>query len=161
MEDERFAFAIDALYGVIDLPAPLRGELGASHSLTVDDVPVTLEPSPNGTAALVSAVVGVLDEAEPRRSQEANAVLREGFALTADNAAALTCDGAEVRAIARVSIERASDPHGLGLDLKRAVEDVVERVMLHGAQLSSRRGTAPAPAPQTSVDIGETMIFRP
>ncbi|MEM6959518.1 MAG: hypothetical protein AAF645_27790 [Myxococcota bacterium] len=161
MDDDRFAFAVDALYGVIDLPAPLASEVGALHTMSVDDVLVTLTESSNGGAIIVSATVGTLAEEEPARSQDAKALLREGFALTADNAAALTVDGEAVVATAMVPLRDRHGAERQGQELKRAVEDVLERVMIHGPQLSSRRPAAPITAADTSSEADAAMIFRP
>ena len=160
MDDDRFAFAVDALYGVIDLPAPLASEVGVAHTMSVDDVPVTLTESANGSAILVSAPIGVLAEEEPARSQDVEALLREAFALTADNGAALTFDGEAVLATAIVSLSERLDAERQGQDLKRAVENVLEQVMIHGPKLSSGRPAAPVTVADTSSDAHAAMIFR-
>ncbi|MEM7693072.1 MAG: CesT family type III secretion system chaperone [Pseudomonadota bacterium] len=157
MDDDRFAFAVDALYGAIDLPAPLATELGPTHTMHVDDVAVTLAQSPNGSALLVSATVGTLPTEEPARTKAAETLLREGFALTGGSVAALTVDGERVRATAMVPDAAGARAEQMGEALKRAVEDVMERVIIHGATLSM----PDAPRTADTRDVGAAMIFRP
>lgn len=161
MRDEGFASALDALYGAIDLPAPLRGEVDTTHALTVDGVRVSLAESANGGAVIVSTILGPVPPAEPQRSQALAALLGEAFPLTADNGAALTLEGDAVATHARVPLNWSAPRTTMGLALRRAVEDVVERAMIHGGQLTTPdRATDPAgdgaaPVPTT------VMIFRP
>jgi len=168
--DTRFVRAIDALYAVLDLPAPLRGEVDETHVLLAGDTQVTIALAPNGRAAIVSAPVGHLPGTDPLRAEKGRTLLKASLALMRSNAAAIVFDGPPaadgsraVRASARASLEE--DSLVAGERLKLAIEDVLDLVEIHTPTLSGGSQTIPLANPRAAADTAaagaETLIFRP
>jgi len=168
-----FAQALDALYVLLDQPAPLREEVAdGRHAITVEmragQVALTLSVSPNERAVLIETRDGprfALDAA--LRERQIASVLQTALGLAATNGASAgvepvpgEADGLRLRLQARVGL---SGPRNqIGAALKAAIEDVIEQAEWQGAHLDvpGLGGTTPGlrgrPAPSA-----DEYIFRP
>lgn len=168
-----FAQALDALYVLLDQPAPLREEIADQrHEITVEartgQVGLRLSLSPNARSVLIETTDGPRFAADAAlRERQIASVLQSALGLAASNGASAGAeavpgepDGLRLRLQARVSL---SIPRGqIGAALKAAVEDVIEQAEWQAAHLdgSGQPGAAslvrgrPAPA-------GDEFIFRP
>lgn len=169
MADTRFVRAIDALYAILDLPAPLRGEVDETHSLLAGGTQVTIALAPNGRAAVVTAPVGRLPATDPMRAEKARTLLKTSLALMRSNGAAIVVDGPtaedgtrSVLAAARASLE--DDALVAGERLKLAIEDVLDLVGVHAATLATAGRHPPLAetrVPAAAAGGAAPLIFRP
>ncbi|WP_187972868.1 hypothetical protein [Aquibium microcysteis] len=168
-----FAQALDALYVLLDQPAPLREEIAdGRHEISVDtragQVGLRLGVSPNGRSVLIETVDGPRFAADAAmRERQIAAVLHTALGLAASNGTSAGAeavpdepDALRLRLQARVSL--AAPRSQVGVALKSAIEDMIEQMEWQGAHLdgSGLAGTAsglrgqPAPA-------ADAFIFRP
>jgi hypothetical protein len=147
MADLSFAQAIDALYRVLDMPAPLRPELASgTHRIEfeVGDKPVAivLSLAPNGRSILVKAGdTPRFAEDRAVRQDQMRQVLLTALGLSATSRA---CAGLEesrdfqqppaLAVSARVALSHSLGQ--IGSEMKAAVEDVLEMLEWQSAHLS-------------------------
>lgn len=157
-----FADAVDALYALLDLPAPLRSELSDGRlELSVGDALVSIE-AVGARAVLVRAPLDTLDADPVMREREAADMLRDCLALATTSVASLRAEpgagGAPPLVWAEALVALGAERRAVGAALKTAIEDVVERTTRHGERASDGRpATMPHPA---AAETGH-VIFRP
>ncbi|MDO6966454.1 hypothetical protein [Rhizobium alvei] len=177
MADLSFAQAVDALYRVLDMPAPLRPELVSGHhriEFEIDDKPVgiSLRLAPNGRAVIVEA------DDPPRfaddrsvRQEQIRQVLMTALGLSATNraAAGLKESGAieQPPALAVTARVALSHPLGqIGREMKSAIEDVMEQLEWQGAHLAAGGSSVGRGAPYIAsgthhANEEEFLVLRP
>jgi hypothetical protein len=146
--DISFAQAVDALYRVLDMPAPLRPELeGGLHRIVFESgdepIEITLQLAPNGRTLVVKAADAPrFSEDASIRQEQIRQVLMTALGLSATNRACAGIAGGQdplqppgLSISASVSL---SAPLSLvGAEMKAAVEDVMELVEWQGAHLKA------------------------
>ena len=171
--ETKFAQALDALYVLLDQPAPLRDDVASGrHEIVVEtragQLALRLSVSPNERSLLVQSTDGprfAVDAA--LRERQFGSVLQTALGLAATNCASVgmepvpgEVDGMRLGLQARVPLSMPRNQ--IGAALKAAIEDLIEQAEWQGAHLeaqglpatsSGARGR-PAPAP-------EEFIFRP
>lgn len=178
MADFSYAQAVDALYRVLDMPAPLRPELESGHhriDFEVDDkaVGIMLNLAPNGRTIIVKAGDPPrFAEDRSVRQEQIRQVLLTALGLSATNRA---CAGLEesrdiqqpptLAISARVAL---SYPLGqIGSEIKSAVEDVMELLewqsahLMAGGSSSGGRGSSYAAGGNHHANEQEFLVLRP
>lgn len=177
MADLSFAQAVDAFYRILDMPAPLRPELGSGHhriDFEVGDQPVgiVLNLSPNGRAIIVKAGDSPrFSEDRSVQQEQIRQVLLTALGLSATNRA---CAGLEesrdmqqppaLAISARVAL---SYPLGqIGNEIKSAVEDVMEMLEWQSAHLMTGGASPGRSSPYLSrgshlANEEEFLVLRP
>jgi hypothetical protein len=168
-----FAQALDALYVLLDQPAPLREEIaGGRHEITVEaragQVALRLSLSPNERSVLVETIDGPRLSADAgQRERQLASVLQTALGLAATNRATAGMEpvagetsGLRLRFQACVALSMPRNQ--IGAALKAAIEDVIEQAEWQGAHVEApvSAGTAPGLRGRTAPAADE-FIFRP
>ncbi|MFM2279813.1 MAG: hypothetical protein RLZZ444_2044 [Pseudomonadota bacterium] len=177
MADLSFAQAVDALYRVLDMPAPLRPDLASGHhriEFEVGDKPlsIALKLAPNGRAIIVEAgdPPRFADDRSVRQEQ-IRQVLMTALGLSATNRACVALkdsrDMEQPPALAVSARVALSHPLGqIGREMKLAIEDVIEQLEWQGAHLaaggsSSGRGAPYIASGTHHANEEEFLVLRP
>jgi hypothetical protein len=168
-----FAQALDALYVLLDQPAPLREEIAdGRHEITVDartgEVALRLSLSPNERSVLIETTDGPRFAADAAlRERQIASVLQTALGLAGSNGA---CAGMEpvpgeaeaTRLHLQARVTLSMPRNQVGAALKAAIEDLIEQADWQGAHLDASgvpgamAGLRGQPAP-----AADEFIFRP
>lgn len=171
-----FAQALDALYVLLDQPAPLRQAIAEGrHEITVEtrkgSLGVKLSVSPNERSILVETLDGprFATDAALRERQIAS-VLETALGLAATNSAsagmeAVPGEPAALRLRLETRVALTAARNQVGAELKSAIEDIIEQADWQGAHLDVAGLSPTMPGalgrPMATPGTAEEYIFRP